>query len=150
MPLIRNRSPSLRRCEGAGGVGLSSRGRSRCFVGTFSYWHGVAVLEQAIRSLLDKARAREPPLKFLLVGDGPLAPQLRQCAPALCARIALITFTGAVPHNSVRDLPRCCGHSGFAARPHAGWAPVFGSPTKLFEYMAMGKAIAASALDQIV
>jgi glycosyltransferase involved in cell wall biosynthesis len=27
--------------------------------------------------------------------------------------------------------------------------PFFGSPTKLFEYMAMGKAIAASALDQI-
>jgi glycosyltransferase involved in cell wall biosynthesis len=30
-----------------------------------------------------------------------------------------------------------------------GGRPFFGSPTKLFEYMAMGKAIAASALDQI-
>jgi glycosyltransferase involved in cell wall biosynthesis len=30
-----------------------------------------------------------------------------------------------------------------------GGTPFFGSPTKLFEYMAMGKAIAASALDQI-
>jgi glycosyltransferase involved in cell wall biosynthesis len=27
--------------------------------------------------------------------------------------------------------------------------PFFGSPTKLFEYMAMGKAIAASNLDQM-
>jgi glycosyltransferase involved in cell wall biosynthesis len=30
-----------------------------------------------------------------------------------------------------------------------GGSPFFGSPTKLFEYMAMGKAIAASSLDQI-
>jgi glycosyltransferase involved in cell wall biosynthesis len=30
-----------------------------------------------------------------------------------------------------------------------GGTPFFGSPTKLFEYIAMGKSIAASALDQI-
>src|SRR4029453_5904089 len=33
--------------------------------------------------------------------------------------------------------------------PNPDGSPVFGSPTKLFEYMAMGKAIVASHLDQI-
>ena len=33
--------------------------------------------------------------------------------------------------------------------PNADGTPFFGSPTKLFEYMAMGKGIVASELDQI-
>jgi len=33
--------------------------------------------------------------------------------------------------------------------PNADGSPFFGSPTKLFEYMAMGKGIVASNLDQI-
>ncbi len=33
--------------------------------------------------------------------------------------------------------------------PNDDGSPFFGSPTKLFEYMAMGKAIVASRLDQI-
>jgi len=33
--------------------------------------------------------------------------------------------------------------------PNSDGSPFFGSPTKLFEYMAMGKGIIASDLDQI-
>ena len=33
--------------------------------------------------------------------------------------------------------------------PNADGTPFFGSPTKLFEYMAMGKCIVASDLDQV-
>jgi len=119
-----------------------------CFVGTFSYWHGVAVLEQAIRSLLDKAQHASCPLKFLLVGDGPLAPQLRQVLRTYVPD-GFVTFSGAVPHNSVRTYLDAADILVSPHVPMPGGRPFFGSPTKLFEYMAMGKAIAASALDQI-
>jgi glycosyltransferase involved in cell wall biosynthesis len=119
-----------------------------CFVGTFSYWHGVAVLEQAIRLLLDKARPADRPLRFLLVGDGPLAPQMRNALESFW-RSGSVIFTGAIPHESVRVH---LDAADILVSPHVplpGGSPFFGSPTKLFEYMAMGKAIVASALDQI-
>ncbi len=119
-----------------------------CFVGTFSYWHGVDVLEQAIRSLLDRAQRAGGPLKFLLVGDGLLAPQLRNALEPY-RRHGLVTFTGAVPHRSVRAYLDAADILVSPHVPMPGGSPFFGSPTKLFEYMAMGKAIAASGLDQI-
>ena len=119
-----------------------------CFVGSFSYWHGVAVLEEAIPSLLEKAQSSGAPLKFLLVGDGPLAPQLRNALePYMCD--GLVTFTGAIPHKSVRTYLDAANILVSPHVPMPGGVPFFGSPTKLFEYMAMGKAITASALDQI-
>jgi glycosyltransferase involved in cell wall biosynthesis len=119
-----------------------------CFVGTFSYWHGVMVLEQAIRLLLDRVQLTGGPLKFLLIGDGPLAPQMRNALEPYSPS-GLVTFTGAIPHDSVRVH---LDAADILVSPHVlmpGGTPFFGSPTKLFEYMAMGKAIAASALDQI-
>jgi len=119
-----------------------------CFVGTFSYWHGVAVLEQAIRSLMNRTERPGCLLKFLLVGDGPLAPQLRNALDPY-ARSGLVTFTGAIPHKSVRMYLDAADILVSPHVPMPGGRSFFGSPTKLFEYMAMGKAIAASALDQI-
>ncbi len=119
-----------------------------CFVGTFSYWHGVAVLEQAIRSLLDNPLTASGQLKFLLVGDGPLAQQMR-IALEPYARRGLVVFTGTIQHNAVRQHLDAADILVSPHVPMPDGGAFFGSPTKLFEYMAMGKAIAASALDQI-
>jgi glycosyltransferase involved in cell wall biosynthesis len=119
-----------------------------CFVGTFSYWHGVAVLEHAIQSLLDGAQPTSSALKFLLVGDGPLAPQMRDALEPY-VRQGLVTFTGKIPHRSVREHLDAADILVSPHIPMPDGGAFFGSPTKLFEYMAMGKAIAASALDQI-
>ena len=139
------------RCGGAKmrqDLGFRSHDIVACFVGTFSYWHGVAVLEQAIRSLLEKDQFSEGPIKFLLIGDGPLAPQLRNALEPY-VREGLVTFVGAIPHKSVRVYLDAADILLSPHVPMPGGAPFFGSPTKLFEYMAMGKAIAASSLDQI-
>jgi glycosyltransferase involved in cell wall biosynthesis len=119
-----------------------------CFVGSFSYWHGVAVLEQAIRLLLDGAQPADRPVRFLLVGDGPLAPQMRNTLERY-SRSGSVIFTGAIPHESVRAHLDAADILVSPHVPMPGGTPFFGSPTKLFEYMAMGKAIVASALDQI-
>jgi glycosyltransferase involved in cell wall biosynthesis len=119
-----------------------------CFVGTFSYWHGVAVLEQAIRSLLESRSPLHRSLKFLLVGDGLLAPKIRAALEAYVQQ-GRVVFTGPVPHLDVRSYLDAADILVSPHVPMPDGTPFFGSPTKLFEYMAMGKAIVASALDQI-
>src|SRR4029079_7092494 len=60
-----------------------------------------------------------------------------------------VIFTGAVAHDRVPKLLDACD---ILVAPHVSLADgreFFGSPTKIFEYMAMGKGIVASRLGQI-
>ena len=113
------------------------------FVGTFGPWHGVEALADAI--------ARTPPdlgVSFLLVGDGDLRPRVeRRIAEAGAADRTV--FTGRVAHD---DVPAYLDACDMLLSPHVEMpdgSAFFGSPTKLFEYMAMEKPIAASRLGQI-
>ncbi len=108
----------------------------------------VVCFEQAIRALHDEDRHAGIQLKFLLVGDGPLAPDLRNALEPY-VHLRLVSFTGAIPHNTVRNYLDAADVLVSPHVPMPDGSPFFGSPTKLFEYMAMGKAIVASALDQI-
>jgi glycosyltransferase involved in cell wall biosynthesis len=116
------------------------------FVGTFGPWHGIQVLEQAIHVLLGTESERK--LRFLLVGDGLLRADLRKSLQEF-ERSGQVVLPGIVPHDQV------CSYldaSDILVSPHVplpDGRPFFGSPTKLFEYMAMGKAIVASRLDQL-
>jgi glycosyltransferase involved in cell wall biosynthesis len=114
------------------------------FVGTFGQWHGVDILAHAIR---DNAQwARDEHARFLLVGDGLKMPEVRA---ALAGLDDVATLAGLVPQD---EAPLHLAASDVLVSPHvpnADGSPFFGSPTKLFEYMAAGKAIVASDLDQI-
>ena len=117
------------------------------FVGTFGHWHGVEVLARAIRLLtIEHADwVERTQLRFMLVGDGLKMPEVRQ-KPNLDQ---IVTLTGIVPQ---REAPLHLAASDILVSPHipnADGSRFFGSPTKLFEYMAAGKAIVASDLDQI-
>ncbi len=113
------------------------------FVGTFGPWHGVEVLAEAITRL-----PRSLNLKFLFVGGGALLPRVTEkLREAGLADRAI--FTGVVSHELVPPLLDACD---ILVSPHvllAGGREFFGSPTKLYEYMAMSKAIVASKLGQI-
>jgi glycosyltransferase involved in cell wall biosynthesis len=91
---------------------------------------------------------REAPLKFLLVGTGKLKSEMEQ-AIREAGLIDRVIFTGSVAHDRVPALLDACDILVSPHIPLADGSDFFGSPTKLFEYMAMGKGIVASRLGQI-
>jgi glycosyltransferase involved in cell wall biosynthesis len=120
------------------------------FVGTFGRWHGAEVFAHAIANLCDNdAKVVEQyKIRFLFVGDGLTLPETQQIVRNSSA-IDRTVFTGLVPQD---DAPAYLAASDIVVSPHipnVDGSRFFGSPTKLFEYMAMGKAIIASDLEQI-
>jgi glycosyltransferase involved in cell wall biosynthesis len=120
------------------------------FIGTFGQWHGVDVLARAIVRLadVDPGIFQHHGLHFLLVGDGL---RMTEVDEILRDRAVAkhVTLTGLVPQD---EGARYLAASDILLSPHvpnADGSRFFGSPTKLFEYMAMGRAIVASELEQI-
>jgi glycosyltransferase involved in cell wall biosynthesis len=116
------------------------------FAGSFSLWHGIEVLQQAIFRLL----GNPPPcrLRFVLMGNGLLHGEMRS-ALAACEKTGEVIFTGSLPSDKVAEY---LDASDILVSPHIPMpdgSRFFGSPTKLFEYMAMGKGIVASRLEQL-
>ena len=113
------------------------------FVGTFGPWHGVIQLAQAIKLVPGNV-----PVRFVLVGTGSLYGEVERLLQAEAASRQVI-FTGAVPHDRVPALLDACDILVSPHIPLADGSDFFGSPTKVFEYMAMAKGIVASRLGQI-
>lgn len=113
------------------------------FVGTFGPWHGVEVLAQAITQIPANSA-----LRFLLIGSGALRARVEEILRE--AGVAYrVLMPGAVAHDRVPSLLDACDILVSPHVPLDAGAEFFGSPTKLFEYMAMGKGIVASRLGQI-
>jgi glycosyltransferase involved in cell wall biosynthesis len=116
------------------------------FVGSFSLWHGIEILQQAIVKTLQSGLPCR--LRFVLIGDGLLQGEMRS-ALAAYEKTGKVTFTGPLLRHKVAEY---LDASDILVSPHIPMpdgSKFFGSPTKLFEYMAMGKSIVASRLDQI-
>jgi glycosyltransferase involved in cell wall biosynthesis len=130
-------------------LGFDSTHTLATFIGTFGQWHGSDVLARTIASMAESHRDLfEKGLRFLLVGDGVKMPVVREIlsAPSLAPYFRL---TGLVPQ---REAPRYLAASDLVLAPHVAnsdGSKFFGSPTKLFEYLAMQRGIVASDLDQL-
>jgi glycosyltransferase involved in cell wall biosynthesis len=132
------------------GLGLPGDADLFTFVGTFGWWHGADVLASAIRNLVetDLQWLSSRRIHFLFVGDGPATPRVREILGDIL-RGPLVTLAGIRPQA---DSPGILAASDVLVSPHvpnSDGSPFFGSPTKLFEYMAMARLIVASDLDQI-
>lgn len=102
------------------------------FVGLFVPWHGLDLLLDAMADLIGTgAKAR-----ILLVGDGPVRFEVERRAAQL-GLTDRITVTGTVPHS---EVPAWIDRMDVAVLPDSN---DYGSPMKIFEYMARGRAVVA-------
>ncbi|HEV2472601.1 MAG TPA: glycosyltransferase family 4 protein, partial [Chthonomonadales bacterium] len=118
------------------------------FIGTFGRWHGADVLAEAFGRMLEECPEYRKRLRLMLIGDG-----VQRSATASTLQnkgvVNQAIFTGLIPQE---EGPAYLAAADILVAPHVpnpDGTPFFGSPTKLFEYMAMGKGIVASRLDQI-
>jgi glycosyltransferase involved in cell wall biosynthesis len=113
------------------------------FLGTFGPWHGAPVLAEAATKT-----SKASGCHFLFIGDG----DQRSLSESIIERggvSARATFAGRIPHRDVPDYLDACD---ILISPHVesdDGSEFFGSPTKLFEYMATARPVVASRLGQI-
>ncbi len=113
------------------------------FVGTFGPWHGAPVLAEAATKVSEAARCH-----FLFIGDGDQRGASESLIESSAGKVSA-TFTGRIAHTDVAAYLDACD---ILVSPHvrpSDGSEFFGSPTKLFEYMAMARPVIASRLGQI-
>jgi glycosyltransferase involved in cell wall biosynthesis len=115
------------------------------FIGTFGPWHGAETLARAFVQLRGRVASN---VRLLMIGEGATLAEVKRILSEGRTMDAA-AFTGLVPQEEGAKYLAACDVLASPHVPNPDGTPFFGSPTKLFEYMAMGKGIVASRLDQI-
>ena len=108
------------------------------FIGWFRNWHGLTTLLEAY----DREHLSDLGAKVLLIGDGPMMPQLRRYVTTHNLERDVI-FTGPLPHEEMHRYARLMD---VAVQPAAN---EYCCPMKILEYMAMAKPIVAPRQENI-
>ena len=110
------------------------------FVGSFYRYQGLECLLDAMAII----RGIMPSAHLLLVGDGETAPELKQQADHLGLN-PCITWAGRIPYQ---EVPTWIGAMTLCVAPFRGDRGET-SPVKLFDYLACGKPVIASAIPSV-
>ena len=114
------------------------------FVGTFGLWHGVTLLPDLIEAVARLA----PETRWVLIGGGGLH---RQVSEEIRRRglSGNVELTGVIARDEAMARLAACHVCVSPHVPNPDGTRFFGSPTKVFEYMGLGKPIVAADLEQI-
>jgi glycosyltransferase involved in cell wall biosynthesis len=107
-------------------------------------WHGTEHLARAVA----KVATRRNDVHFLFIGDQGVVNLVTPIIEAEGTKPS-VTFATNVPHS---EMPSHYAACDILVSPHvhmADGSTFFGSPIKVFEYMAMGKPIVASGIGQL-
>ncbi|NQU57972.1 MAG: glycosyltransferase, partial [Rhodospirillales bacterium] len=130
--------------------GISADSLVVTFVGTFGPWHGAEVFARSVAELAAKDREWLKALKlhFFFIGDG----ARRRNVEDFIARKRIQQFVSVTGLIDQEKTPQHLAASDILVSPHVynpDGSPFFGSPTKLFEYLAATRPVIASDLGQI-
>ena len=103
---------------------------------SFRPFHGVDLLIEATKQLGTKI----PNLMVNIVGDGPEFGYIKKLVKD-CGLEKIIKLDGVINHD---DLPRKVARFDIAVAPYRGHHNVYGSPMKIYEYMASGRPMVCS------
>ena len=110
------------------------------FVGALESWYNFDILIDAMGDIVEKTSS----IHLLIVGDGFYRESLEKQIESHKLK-NYITLTGRVPHNMVPEYINAIDIAIFlCVRTYT-----YCSPMKIFEYMAMGKAITALNVGQV-
>ncbi|MEO0224811.1 MAG: glycosyltransferase family 4 protein [candidate division WOR-3 bacterium] len=118
------------------------------FVGTFGKWHGVEKIPLAYGKLIKEYPYLKEKTKLLLIGNGFTMNKVIENIKLMKIEDNVI-LTGIVPKSDIPKYLSACDILINSTIPNPDGSEFFGSPTKLFEYMAMGKAIICSNIGQM-
>jgi len=122
-------------------LGLPDEAFVVMFCGLFYPWHGVRHLAAAFPRVLEEV----PDARLVLVGDGAEAGLARSLLDQ--AGVAKhVVITGLVPRD---EVPGYLAAAHVLVSPHVRNDRFIGSPIKLWEYMAAGRAIVATRVAQL-
>jgi glycosyltransferase involved in cell wall biosynthesis len=110
------------------------------YAGSLAAWQGLDLFLYAMAS----ARKKHLPVQLVIGGDGPIRDELEQLVRKL-ELTESVRFLGKVPQDQVPELI-AGGDIAYSGHFDLGGGPVFRSPLKLYEYMAMGKPVLGSAV----
>jgi glycosyltransferase involved in cell wall biosynthesis len=118
------------------------------FIGTFGAWHGAEVLAEAFGKLLMTYPDYQDSVRLLLIGDGKKMPEVKENLARYQVNDYCV-LPGFVAQSEGSRYLAACDILVSPNVPNPDGTPFFSSPIKLFEYMAMGRGIVASALSQL-
>ena len=133
-----NHNPTLVRQ----GLGLTTE-QVVIWVGGFYRWHDLELLLESFTQVVQK----HPHTKLVLVGDGQSRPSVERIVQQNGLQQSVI-MTGAIAHTDVPGMLSIADIAVVPSAPISASQGGTGTPLKIFEYMAAGKAIVATALDQ--